>query len=53
MAGWKSGFITGRRQEVLDKAVKEIGHNVTGVQGDASKLEDLDRLFTTVKREKD
>ena len=45
-------FITGRRQEILDKAVKEIGHNVTGVQGDASKLEDLDRLFATVKREK-
>ena len=45
-------FITGRRQDVLDKAVKEIGRNVTGVQGDASKLEDLDRLFETVKREK-
>ncbi len=45
-------FITGRRQEILNKAVKEIGHNVTGVQGDASKLEDLDRLFATVKREK-
>ena len=45
-------FITGRRQDVLDKAVKEIGRNVTGVQGDASKLDDLDRLFETVKREK-
>ncbi len=45
-------FITGRRQDVLDKAVKEIGRNVTGVQGDASKLEDLDRLFEIVKREK-
>ena len=45
-------FISGRRQDALDKAVKEIGRNVTGVQGDASKLDDLDRLFETVKREK-
>lgn len=45
-------FITGRKQEGLDKAVKLIGRNVTGVQGDASNLDDLDRLFETVKREK-
>ena len=45
-------FITGRRQEQLDKAVKEIGRNVTGVQGDAANLADLDRLFATVKKEK-
>jgi NAD(P)-dependent dehydrogenase (short-subunit alcohol dehydrogenase family) len=45
-------FITGRRQEALDEAVKLIGRNVTGVQGDAANLEDLDRLFDTVKREK-
>ncbi|MGH9467941.1 MAG: SDR family NAD(P)-dependent oxidoreductase, partial [Terriglobales bacterium] len=45
-------FIMGRRQEQLDKAVKLIGRNVTAVRGDASKLEDLDRLFETVKREK-
>src|SRR6202050_4036591 len=45
-------FITGRRQEALDKAVKLIGRNVTGVRGDASNLDDLDRLFDTVKREK-
>jgi NAD(P)-dependent dehydrogenase (short-subunit alcohol dehydrogenase family) len=39
-------FITGRSQEMLDKAVKEIGKdNVTGVQGDAGNLSDLDRLF--------
>ncbi len=29
-------FITGRRQEALDEAVKLIGRNVTAVQGDAS-----------------
>jgi NAD(P)-dependent dehydrogenase (short-subunit alcohol dehydrogenase family) len=45
-------FITGRRQDVLDDAVQQIGRNVTGVQGDAANLEDLDRLFETVKREK-
>jgi NAD(P)-dependent dehydrogenase (short-subunit alcohol dehydrogenase family) len=45
-------FITGRRQEQLDEAVKLIGRNVTGVRGDASNLDDLDHLFETVKREK-
>ena len=45
-------FITGRRQDKLDEAVKLIGKNVTGVQGDASNLADLDRLYDTVKREK-
>jgi NAD(P)-dependent dehydrogenase (short-subunit alcohol dehydrogenase family) len=45
-------FITGRRQEALDEAVKLIGRNVSGVRGDASNLDDLDRLFDTVKREK-
>src|ERR1700680_3307386 len=45
-------FITGRRQEALEAAVKQIGRNVTGVQGDAADLDDLDRLYDTVKREK-
>jgi NAD(P)-dependent dehydrogenase (short-subunit alcohol dehydrogenase family) len=45
-------FITGRRIEELAAAVKEIGKNVTGVQGDVSKLDDLDRLFAQIKREK-
>ena len=45
-------FITGRRQDALDEAVKQIGRNVTGVQGDAADLDDLDRLYDTVKREK-
>src|SRR3984885_9352152 len=42
-------FITGRRQKELDDAVKAIGNNVTGVQGDISKLTDLDRLYEAVK----
>ncbi len=45
-------FITGRRQDVLDKAVKAIGRNVTGVNADSSNLADLDRLYETVKKEK-
>ncbi len=45
-------FITGRRNDVLEKAVKEIGRNVVGVQGDAASLEDLDRLFAEVKARK-
>ena len=42
-------FITGRRQQELDEAVKAIGGNVTGVQGDVAKLADLDRLYETVR----
>jgi NAD(P)-dependent dehydrogenase (short-subunit alcohol dehydrogenase family) len=45
-------FITGRRQTELDKAVSLIGKNVMAVQGDVSKLEDLDRLYEVVRREK-
>src|SRR5437867_10687428 len=45
-------FITGRREPELAAAVKEIGRNVTGVQGDVANLGDLDRLFAQIKREK-
>ncbi|MGC2226770.1 MAG: SDR family NAD(P)-dependent oxidoreductase, partial [Candidatus Sulfotelmatobacter sp.] len=45
-------FITGRRQSELDAAVSEIGHNVTGVQGDVSKLADIDKLYAAVKKHK-
>ena len=45
-------FITGRRQAELDKAVAEIGSNVTAVQGDVSNLEDLDRLYKEVAAKK-
>ena len=45
-------FITGRRQSELDAAVKQIGKNITGVQGDVSNLADLDRLYATVKEQK-
>jgi NAD(P)-dependent dehydrogenase (short-subunit alcohol dehydrogenase family) len=45
-------FITGRREPELAAAVEAIGSNVTGVQGDASNLGDLDRLFAQIQREK-
>ena len=43
-------FITGRREAELAAAVKEIGRNVTGMQGDVSNLGDLDRLFAQIKQ---
>ena len=45
-------FITGRRQKELDEAVKTIGSNATGVQGDVSNLADLDRLYEAVGKVK-
>jgi len=45
-------FITGRRKDAVEDAVELIGRNVTGVQGDSANLDDLDRLYDTVKREK-
>jgi NAD(P)-dependent dehydrogenase (short-subunit alcohol dehydrogenase family) len=45
-------FITGRRELELAAAVKEIGRNVTGVQGDVANLGDLDRLFARIEQEK-
>jgi NAD(P)-dependent dehydrogenase (short-subunit alcohol dehydrogenase family) len=46
-------FIMGRRQRELDAAVKDIGTQVTGVQGDIAKLGDLDRLYEIVKKQKE
>src|ERR1700680_1099389 len=45
-------FITGRRQKELDEAVKAIGANVAGVQGDIAQLADLDRLYEIVAQVK-
>ena len=40
-------FIMGRGQSEVDAAVRRIGKNVTGIQGDVSNLADLDRLVRT------
>ncbi len=45
-------FIFGRRRDELDRAAKEIGRNVTAVQGDVTNLADLDRLYDIVRAEK-
>ena len=45
-------FITGRREAELAAAKKQIGKNVTAIQGDVSNLHDLDRLFAQIKKEK-
>ena len=45
-------YITGRRESELSAAVNDIGKNVTGAQGDVSKLDDLDRLFARIQQEK-
>lgn len=42
-------FVTGRRSEELDSAVKRNGHGATGVQGDIAKLADLDRLYDVIR----
>ena len=46
-------FITGRRQDALNEAVKKIGNkNVTAIQGDASNMADLDKMYDVIKKEK-
>ena len=44
-------IITGRRKENLDAAVKELGPNATGIQADASKLEDIDRIYAEIGKQ--
>ena len=44
-------FVTGRRSPELAAAIEQIGHGAVGIQGDVSKLEDLDRLFAVVREQ--
>ena len=45
-------YITGRRKEELDEAVKKLGSkNVTAIQGDTSNLSDLDKLYSVIKKQ--
>ncbi len=45
-------FISGRRKDAVNEAVKLIGRNVTGVHADSANLDELDRLFDAVRRER-
>lgn len=44
-------FITGRRQDALDAAVRQTAGWVTGVRGDMTILADIDRLYDAVQRQ--
>ncbi len=44
-------YITGRRQEKLDKAAAKLGPKARGVQGSVTEQSDLDRLFGAVRAE--
>jgi len=44
-------YITGRRQELLDDAVNEIGHGAVGVQGDVTSAVDVARLYERIQRD--
>jgi len=42
-------FIFGRHPDALDEAVQLIGANITAIQADATRLEDLDRVADAVR----
>ncbi len=44
-------YITGRRQEELDAAVRFIGPAARGIRADAAVLSDLDAVFATIAEE--
>ena len=45
-------YIAGRRQDVLDKAVAELGPNARAIRMDVSDVREVDAAFETVKAEK-
>jgi NAD(P)-dependent dehydrogenase (short-subunit alcohol dehydrogenase family) len=42
-------IVTGRRKDVLDGAVKDLGDRAIGIQADSGKLDDLDQLYAQIK----
>ncbi|MDI9768128.1 SDR family oxidoreductase [Pantoea dispersa] len=46
-------YITGRRQERIDEALREIGYGAMGVQGDVSVISDLDKLYAKIQSDHD
>lgn len=44
-------YITGRRQERLDEALREIGHGAVGVQGDVSDASAVERLYARIRQD--
>ena len=45
-------YISGRRKDVIESAVNEIGGSVRGLQADITNPEDLDRVFETIRTER-
>ncbi|KAL1901074.1 Oxidoreductase asL5 [Sporothrix stenoceras] len=45
-------YIFSRRQDALDKALATLGSQARAVQGSVSNLDDLDRLYETIKKER-
>lgn len=45
-------FITGRRKAELDKAVDALGPGSAGIQADAGKLGDLERMYAEIREKK-
>ena len=45
-------FITGRRKPQLDEAVTKLGEQAVGIQADAGKLGDLERMYAEIKEKK-
>ena len=45
-------YIFGRRQEVLDAALAELGPSARAVRGSVTDMSDLDRLYDSVKAER-
>ncbi len=46
-----SVVITGRSQKNLDSAVKSLGDNVRSVSSDVSKIKDIEKMFSFIKKE--
>lgn len=44
-------YLTGRRQQELDDAVALVGASATGIRADASRLDDLDKVYAQIAEE--
>src|SRR5262245_63733006 len=42
--------IAGRSQKTLDEASQELGKDVVAIQADVSRLEDIDKIYTSVEK---
>jgi NAD(P)-dependent dehydrogenase (short-subunit alcohol dehydrogenase family) len=45
-------FITGRREAELSTVAKDVGKNISALQGDVSNLHELDPIFSAIKNDR-